>query len=78
MAIIPPEGDSNGGHEYRQAQEQRRTDLKLKAGQEIAVKHDPKFAAQQQIGARLFYAVSAVKLVDEAALIEFLNRFYVN
>ena len=27
---------------------------------------------------RLFYAVSAVKLVDEAALIEFLNRFCVN
>jgi len=27
---------------------------------------DPQIAAQQQIGARLFYAVSAVKLVDEA------------
>jgi len=34
--------------------------------------------AQQQIGPRLFYAVSAAKLVDEAAAIEFLNKFCVN
>jgi hypothetical protein len=39
---------------------------------------DRKFAGQQQIGGRLFYAVSAVKLVDEAASIEFMNKFCVN
>ena len=37
-----------------------------------------KFAAQQQVGARLFYAVSGVKLVDEAAAIELLNKFRVD
>src|ERR671910_226916 len=39
---------------------------------------DAKFAAQPVIGTRLFYAVGAVELVDEAASIELLNKFRVN
>jgi hypothetical protein len=47
-------------------------------GSFVCTSHDRKFAAPQHIGARLFYAVSAVKLVDEAASIELLNKFCIN